>query len=130
MGVGVGRARRLSLGTAVTFAVAAVAGVVGGRVTGRITLALGVFVGLVVAGMLLTYWLDRSTNASGPADSGGGGSGPSLQMSDLGGAQQNIIAAAPGATAQGALGGNVINHGDMARPSPGASDPSDRSEDE
>jgi hypothetical protein len=127
VGVGGGRARRLSLGAAVTFAVAAVAGAAGNRVTGQVTLALGVFAGLVVAGMLLTYWLDRSARSSGPGDGDGGG--PRPQVSDLGGVQQNIIASAPGATAQGALGGNVINYGDVARPGPGAPAPSQSSED-
>ena len=129
MGSGEGRTRRLSLGAALTFAVAVVGGVVGSRVTGRFTLALGVFAGLVVAGMLLTYWLDRSTRSSDPPDSGNVG-GPSPSVSALGGVQQNIIATAPGATAQGALGGNVINHVDLVQPSPSASTSSESSRDE
>jgi hypothetical protein len=127
VGVGGSRARRLSLGAAVTFAVAAVAGVAGNRLTGQVTPALGAFAGLVVAGMLLTYWLDRSARSSGSSDGDGGG--PCPQVSDLGGVQQNVIASAPGATAQGALAGNVINYGNVARPSPGAPTPSQSSED-
>jgi len=128
LGLGEGRARRLSLGAAATFAVAAVAGVVGGQLTGRITPALGVFAGLVVAGMLLTYWLDRSTRSSSPTDSGGSGGAMGSQGSVLRGSQQNIIAAAPGAIAQGAMGGNVINQGPVLRPSPAESAHLDASE--
>ena len=57
-----------SLGAAVTFLVAAVAGVIGNRLTGRLTPALVVFAGLVVAGMLITYLLDRGIRARGPAE--------------------------------------------------------------
>lgn len=121
MGLGGGRARRLSLGAAITFAVAAVASVVGGRVTDRVSLALGVFAGLVVAGMLLSYWLDHAARSSSPADSGNGSGGEGLgsTLNDVSGIQQNIIAAAPGSIAQGALGGNIINHGDVEQPSTG-----------
>jgi hypothetical protein len=59
-----------SLGAAVTFLVAAVAGVVGGRITGRLTPALVVFAALAVTGMLITYLLDRGTSAHGPAEAG------------------------------------------------------------
>jgi len=120
VGTGRGRSRRLSLGAAVTFAVAAVAAVVGGRVTGRLTLALGVFAALVVAGMVLTYWLDRSERTSDSTDGDGGGSGH--RMTNLADVQQNIIAAAPGASAQGALYGNVVNHGEDEE-HPGAGPP-------
>ncbi len=57
-----------SLGAAVTFLVAAVAGVIGNRLTGRLTPALVVFAALVAAGMLTTYLVDRGTRAHGPAE--------------------------------------------------------------
>lgn len=111
MGHGRDRARRLSLGAAVTFAIAAVAGVVGGRLTGHITLALVVFSGLVVAGMLVSYWVDRGVRANSTAD------GEEIRRLSSSGphAVQNITASAPHATAQGAVFGNVINHGDPSR---------------
>jgi hypothetical protein len=116
MSLGGGRARRLSLGSAITFAVAAVASVVGGRVTDSITPALVIFAGLVITGMLLTYWLDRSTRAAGPDGDGHNDSVTRPQLSGLRGSQQNIIAAAPGSIAQGAIGGNVVNHEKAVRP--------------
>lgn len=129
MSVGGGQARRLSLGAAITFAVAAVASVVGGRVTGSITPALAMFAGLVVTGMLLTYWLDRSTRLSGPDGEGGKGNGTHPQLSGLRGSQQNIIAAGPSSIAQGAMGGNVVNHEEAVRPEiPAESVRSDSSE--
>jgi hypothetical protein len=111
MTLGGGRARRLSLGAAATFAVAAVAGVVGNRLTGSFTPALILFVGLVMAGMLVSYWVDRGTRAdrSSEGESTGGGSSTMPQ------AVQDITASAPGATAQGAMFGNIINHGDIPR---------------
>lgn len=48
--------------------VAAAAGVVGNRLTGRITPALVVFAALVVAGMLVTYWVDRAARARGAVE--------------------------------------------------------------
>ena len=134
MGRGSGRARRLSLGAAVTFAVAAVAGVAGGKVTGHLTPALAVFAGLVVAGMLISYWVDRGARADSPADDESSrGAVGAFGPIDLRGAQgvQNIIASAPGAIAQGAMGGNVINHGDVRQPSvPTAPAPADAAEEE
>jgi hypothetical protein len=128
MGLGEGRARRLSLGAAITFGVAIAAGVVGNRLTGRVTPALLVFAGLVVAGMLLSYWVDRGARpdntAAGRRDVGSATGRPALN--DVRGIQQNIIAAAPGAVAQGALGGNVINHRNVEWPgtgTPASSDP-------
>lgn len=113
MDLGEGRARRLSLGTAITFGVAIAAGVAGDRLTGHVTPAVLVFAGLVVAGMVLSYWVDRGARPGNTANSRGGDSATSSQpLNDVHGIQQNIIAASPGAVAQGALGGNVINHGD------------------
>ena len=43
----------LAIGAAVTFGVAAIAGAVGNHITGHVSVALGLFAGLVVAGMLL-----------------------------------------------------------------------------
>jgi hypothetical protein len=54
------------VGAAVTFLLAAVAGVAGNQLTGRVDAALGVFAALAVAGMMLTYVLDRQ--AAGRAD--------------------------------------------------------------
>ena len=132
MGLEGGRARRLSLGAAVTFAAAALAGVAGNRLTGRVTPALVVFAGLTVAGTLVSYWVDRGKRASGPAEGGSSsGATDAFMLSDLRGAQQNINASAPGAVAQGAMGGNVINHGDTVRPGvPTAPAPSDAAEKE
>jgi hypothetical protein len=118
------RARRLSLGAAITFAVSAVAGVAGGRLTRHITPALGVFVGLVVVGMLLSYWLDRSMRDSGSDHHGPLNAATAARAkTDLCGVRQNIIASGPGAIAQGAIGGNVINHEGLEQPDPGASTP-------
>jgi hypothetical protein len=131
LGVSRGRARRLSLGAAITFAVAVIAGVVGGRLTGHITPALGVFAALLVAGMMLSYWLDRSTRTSDRKDSGGsGGATATRAVTDLRGAEQNIIASGPAAKAWGAMGGDVIIYGDVMRPHPAASNLSDSSQDE
>ncbi len=70
------RKRRRSLGAALTFAVAAGAGVVGNQLTGGLTVALLVFAVLVFAGMLLTYLVDRgatdqSTDRSGESEAAG-----------------------------------------------------------
>ena len=65
---------RLSYGAALTFGVAAVAGVIGNRITDRVTPALVVFAMLVIAGMLVSYWVDRSTRADNrvaPENEGG-----------------------------------------------------------
>lgn len=116
MGLGGGQARRLSLGAAITFAVAATAGVAGNRLTGRVTPALLVFAALVAAGMVLSYWIDRRGRQKNPTEGQGSGSATgSSPLNDLPSFQQNIIAAAPGAIAQGAIGGNVINHEDVAQ---------------
>jgi hypothetical protein len=87
MGRGRARTHRRSLGAALTFAVAAVAGVAGNRLTGEITPALAVFVGLVTAGMLLTYWLDRRATANSGDHQDGGGEADSRGAADLRGAQ-------------------------------------------
>lgn len=78
--------------------------------------------------MLLSYWPGRGTRSSAPSDSGGSGGATGPQVTDLHGAQQSILASAACATAQGAMGGNIINHDDVARPSPAASALSDPSE--
>lgn len=78
--------RLRSAGAAVTFAVAVAAGVAGNHLTGRVTPALAVFAGLVVAGMLVTYWLDRGARASGPAEGEGGAAG-NAGRADLRGAR-------------------------------------------
>lgn len=62
------RARRRSVGAAVTFAVAAAAGVAGNKLTGKVTVAWVVFAGLVVIGILLTYWLDRHADKNNRVD--------------------------------------------------------------
>jgi hypothetical protein len=59
-----------SVGAAATFLLAAAAGVVGNRATGRVTPALVVFAVLVIAGMLVTYVLDRHARARSSADNG------------------------------------------------------------
>lgn len=114
MGQGKDRARRLSLGTAITFAVAAIAGVVGGRVSGHVTPALIVFVVLVIAGMAVSYWVDHRSREDKPDD---GGAAPGLI--DARGARevQNIIAMAPGSVAQGTFGGGrIVRHQDALEP--------------
>lgn len=131
MGLSEGRARRLSLGAAITFGVAIAAGVAGNLLTGRVTPALLVFAGLLVAGMLLSYWVDRGARSDNAANNDDGGSATgSPALHDVRGIQQNIIAAAPGAVAQGALGGNVINHGNVERPGTGTPASSDPTADE
>lgn len=52
-----------SVGAATTFLLAAAAGVAGNRLTGRLTPALVTFAVLVVAGMLVTYALERLASA-------------------------------------------------------------------
>lgn len=114
------RPGRLSAGAAITFAVSAIAGVAGNRVTGQVTPALVVFVLLVVAGMGLSYWLDRR---AGSADGGGDGQGARATAAGI--VRQDIIAAGPGSVASGALGGNVINHGEPPQAGPHGSARSD-----
>ena len=63
--------RRRSLGAALTFAVAAVAGVVGNQLTGRFTVAVLVFVLLVLAGMILAYLMERATTDQPSRRAGG-----------------------------------------------------------
>jgi hypothetical protein len=104
------RTRRLSLGTAVTFVVAAIAGVVGGKVTGDLTPALVIFAVLVVGGAAISYWVDRRSRASSSDDDATAG------LIDARGARtvQNNIAMAPGSVALGTLGdGRVIPHDDV-----------------
>jgi hypothetical protein len=61
-------ARWRPVGAAVTFILAAVAGVVGNQLTGRLTVALVAFVVLLAAGMVVTFLLERS--AGGRASGG------------------------------------------------------------
>lgn len=103
------RTRRLSLGTAVTFAVAAIAGVVGGKVTGHLTPALVIFAVLVVGGAAVSYWVDRRSRASGSDDDATAG----LIDARGAGTVQNNIAMAPGSVALGAIDGRVIPHDDV-----------------
>ena len=53
-------ARWRPAGAAVTFVLAAVAGVVGNQLTGHLTVALVAFVVLLAAGMAVTFLLERS----------------------------------------------------------------------
>jgi hypothetical protein len=57
-----------SAGAALTFLLAAAAGVAGNRLTGRMDAALGAFAVLAAAGMLVTYVLDRKADARAGAD--------------------------------------------------------------
>lgn len=83
-----GRLRRRSLGAAFTFAVAAVGGVAGNRLSDRVTPALAVFAGLLVVGMLLTYWVDRGARvAELPVGDGDSGETGNSLATDLRGAQ-------------------------------------------
>lgn len=109
MGQSKDRTRRLSLGTALTFVVAAIAGVVGGKVTGDLTPALVIFAVLVVGGAAISYWVDRRSRASSSdAD-------PAAGLIDARGAGtvQNNIAMAPGSVAMGAVDGRVVTHDDV-----------------
>jgi RIP homotypic interaction motif len=78
-------------GAAVTFLLAAVAGVVGNQLTGHLTAALVAFVVLLVAGMTVTFLLERhrSERASGDDQGTGGASGPgrTCDMRDARGVQ-------------------------------------------
>ncbi len=75
-------------GAAVSFVLAAVAGVAGDRMTGRLTAALVVFVVLLAAGMTVTYLLERQARgrASGE-DQGAGDQGEPGGRFDLRGAR-------------------------------------------
>ncbi len=53
-------ARWRPVGAAVTFVIAALAGVVGNQLTGHLTVALVAFVVLLAAGMAVTFLLERS----------------------------------------------------------------------
>jgi hypothetical protein len=57
-----------SPGAAVTFLLAAAAGVAGNQLTGRLTPALVMFAVLVVAGVGVTYALERPASARGSGD--------------------------------------------------------------
>ncbi len=67
------RVRWRSVGAAITFVLAAVAGVVGNRLTGHMTLALMVFAVLLVAGMAVTFLLERSASGRASGDDQGTG---------------------------------------------------------
>jgi hypothetical protein len=62
------------VGAAVTFVLAAVAGVIGNQLTGHLTPALVVFTGLLLAGMVVTFLLERhgSGQKSGENQDAGG----------------------------------------------------------
>jgi hypothetical protein len=107
-GLGGGRARRLSLASAVTFGLAVLAGVAGNRLTDRITPTLVVSAALVAAGMLVSYWVDRGTHVNIPIEGVSGDWTSPLMPQAL----QDITASAPSVTAQGATFGNVISYGD------------------
>jgi hypothetical protein len=84
----VSRGRIHATAAAVTFALAAGAGVAGAQLTGKLTPALVAFAVLLVVGMALTYWLDRKASSSDPL----GGHGQATRDSgatsfDLGGAR-------------------------------------------
>lgn len=81
-------ARWRPVGAAVTFVVAAVAGVVGNQLTGHLTPALVAFAGLVLAGMVVTFLLERHASGQASDDgqsTGAAGEGPGTW--DLRGAQ-------------------------------------------
>ncbi len=59
------------VGAAVTFVLAAVAGVVGNQLTGHLTGALVAFAGLLVAGMVVTFLLERSASGQTSAEERG-----------------------------------------------------------
>lgn len=118
MAHGSGGTRRFSLCAAVTFAIAAVAGVVGGRVSGQLTPGLVLFAMLVAAGMILSYWVDRSARA----DSGKGGhaSGAAPDVPAAGERQaptiQTGIASGPGSVVYMVKDGNIVWHRDQGGP--------------
>lgn len=58
-------------GAAVTFALAAAAGVVGNQLTGHLSIALAAFVVLLVAGMMITFLLERAASGSASSDDHG-----------------------------------------------------------
>jgi hypothetical protein len=81
-------ARWRAAGAAVTFGLAAVAGVVGNQITGHLTVALAAFAVLLVAGMTLTFILKRSTGGwASDDDRGAGGAGEGVGPYDLRGAR-------------------------------------------
>jgi hypothetical protein len=74
---------RRAVGAALTFVVAAVAGVVGNQVSGA-WWALVVFVVLLLVGGGVTYWLEHTSVADGPV---GGGSGAAVDLRGARGVQ-------------------------------------------
>jgi hypothetical protein len=81
-------ARWRPVGAAATFLLAAVAGVAGNQITGHVTYALAVFVVLAVAGVFVTYALDRHADGHDrPAPRGADGTGSGGTQVDLRGAR-------------------------------------------
>jgi hypothetical protein len=61
------------VGAAATFVLAAVAGVVGNQLTGHLTWALVAFAVLLVAGMAVTFMLERYAGGRAPGEGQGTG---------------------------------------------------------
>jgi hypothetical protein len=77
-------------GAAATFVLAAVVGVVGNQLTGHLTVALVAFVVLLVAGMAVTFMLERHASGQASDDDqaiGGAAGEPSGGTYDLRGAR-------------------------------------------
>jgi hypothetical protein len=112
MGSGNVRGRKFSLGAGVTFALAAVSGVAGGRLTSHITPALVVFVGVVAAGMIMTYWVDRRRGITGDIPERAISGKPGMATVDGGHRSvQFVIAEGPGSSAIATMHGNTYVHG-------------------
>jgi hypothetical protein len=83
------------VGAVVAFVVAAVAGVVGNQLTGEFGWVLVMFVGLLVVGGVVTYWLERGPGlGSAGSDAGPGGRGESAVQGGRLEADQRLAAAA------------------------------------
>jgi len=83
----VSRARSRAAGAAITFAIAAVAGVAGNKLTGSLTPALTVFAGLVAVGVILTFWLSRDDDTAIMERNDQEETGPGSRWVDLRGAR-------------------------------------------
>lgn len=75
------------MGAAVTFLLAAVAGVVGNQLTGHLSVALVAFVVLLAAGMAVTFVLERPASGQASEDQGTGAAGEPGGSYDLRGAR-------------------------------------------
>jgi hypothetical protein len=82
-------ARWRAAGAAVTFVLAAGAGVAGNQLSGHLTVALVTFILLLAAGMVVTFLLERSAGgrASGE-DPGATAGGEPIRVFDLRGARR------------------------------------------